>query len=682
MRMPRRAIPIQVHIATLFIGLGLMAGASTTALGYLQVKELSLAAAYRIFHDFALSATNAIGQSRLGIATSLHFIANDPIAGATTLDARLAHISTLQQALHTTPQTTAVYIGYPNGDLIELRHVPGISGYLVQSVERHPGAPRRSQFVYLDRSLHVIGRALVPSYTLDPRTRPWFREARGVAEPSAPYLFYTTHQLGVTVSLRASNGSVAAADEDLTFLSRVLQANKPTASTLAAMIDQDGTVIAYADPAMLVNLNQDFTQTRLAPIDAFDAPPLAEAFRLAGTHANTQGTLRDANGKTWLYEAAFSARTATGQLRRIFTVVPEDDVLGAARSIRTRMLLLSGAILLVWLPVAWWLSSLVARPLKRLNNEAEAIRNLDFTEQPHKPSTVAEIEDLSATFNMMRSRVRDYNEAAARFVPFEFLDHLSRKDIIAVQLGDHRQEDMAVLFSDIRSFTTLSERMTPQETFDFLNGYLGEVGPIVREHGGFIDKYIGDAIMALFPSNNATVIGAAIAMQQKAAPLAIGIGVNRGPLMLGTIGERKRFETTVIADAVNVASRIESLTKVLGVKILISGHVAGNLNGSPYHLRELCAVAVKGTTRPTTLYEVFDADPPDLMAHKAKTASDFAEARADYAAGKFERAAKLFAAIAALDGRDGPAQWFSVRASAFYNAAPKGWSGVESLDFK
>ncbi len=675
----RRGISIQVYVAILFIGLGLAVGISTAFLGYTQLKDLAIAASSRIFRDYAQSVAEAIAQSKANIATSLVFIANNRLVEARTLDQRMEHLSVLAEALNQTPQLSETYVGYPDGDFFELHRAP--QGYIVESVERHTGAGVLGQLLVLDPRLRVVSRRTVPGYRLDPRSRIWFKDARSQVTSTPPYFFYTWRQIGITLTLSTTNRAVAAADVDLAFLSRLLERKKPTPSTLAAIIDQDGSVVAFSDPALLLRLNQGFKQTHLANVTQFGAPALAAAFLKAGAQDTARGTLRVANGRTWFYQVGFPNATATG-VRRIFTAVPEDDVLGAAMSIRNRMLLLSGLILLVWLPIAWWLAGLVARPLKRLDRDAAAIRNLDFSERPHDASYIAETEQLSETFDTMRTRVRDYNDAASRFVPFEFLEHLSREDIIAVQLGDHSEQDMAVLFSDIRSFTTLSERMSPQETFDFLNAYLGEVGPIVREHGGFIDKYIGDAIMALFPTSNDAVIEAAIAMQKRAAPLAIGIGVNRGPLMLGTIGERERFETTVIADAVNVASRIESLTKTFGVKILVSGQVAGNLNGSRYHLRELCNVEVKGTTRPTTLYEVFDADPPDLIAHKTTTADAFAKARATYIAGDFAQAAELFARLAELDARDGPALWFSLRAAEFAVSTPVDWTGIERLDFK
>ncbi len=138
-------------------------------------------------------------------------------------------------------------------------------------------------------------------------------------------------------------------------------------------------------------------------------------------------------------------------------------------------------------------------------------------------------------------------------------------------MGDHVQREMTVFFSDIRDFTTLSETMTPQENFDFLNSYLRRATPIIRTNHGFIDKYIGDAIMALFPREPADALQSAVELQRdlvdynqgrkKAGykPVRVGIGLHCGELILGTIGEEERMQTTVIADAVNVASRIEGL---------------------------------------------------------------------------------------------------------------------------
>ncbi|MCP4873788.1 MAG: AAA family ATPase [Proteobacteria bacterium] len=207
--------------------------------------------------------------------------------------------------------------------------------------------------------------------------------------------------------------------------------------------------------------------------------------------------------------------------------------------------------------------------------------------------------------------------AFARFVPQQFLTFLGKESVVDVGLGDSVQRSMTVLFSDIRSFTSLSEGMTPQENFAFLNEYLARVGPVIRQHDGFIDKYIGDAVMALFPNSVDDAVRAALAMQDAVAELnldrasrglpeiTIGVGLHHGSLMLGTIGEEERIDSTVISDAVNTASRLEGLTKTYGSPVLISGTTLEKLtDAAPFETKSLGEVELRGRAQTTSLHEI------------------------------------------------------------------------------
>ncbi|MBE9123896.1 AAA family ATPase [Tychonema sp. LEGE 07199] len=253
------------------------------------------------------------------------------------------------------------------------------------------------------------------------------------------------------------------------------------------------------------------------------------------------------------------------------------------------------------------------------------------------------------------SRLAQLNKAYERFVPYQFLQFLNKSSIIDVELGDQVQLEMSVLFSDIRDFTTLSETMTPEDNFKFINSYLSRMEPVINENKGFIDKYIGDAIMALFSGEADNAVKAGIAMlhrlveynQHRAnsgcAPIQIGIGINTGSLMLGTVGGPNRMDGTVISDAVNLASRVESLTKNYGVSLLITQPTYSRLkNPSQYAIRTLDTVKVKGKSEAVTVYEVFDCDPPAIKEGKLATQELFAEARALYSEGKLLEAARLF----------------------------------------
>ncbi len=261
------------------------------------------------------------------------------------------------------------------------------------------------------------------------------------------------------------------------------------------------------------------------------------------------------------------------------------------------------------------------------------------------------------------------NKAYERFVPSEFLSLLDKASIIDVELGDQVKKEMTVLFSDIRGFTSLSEQMSPKEIFDFINIYLGRMEPIILNHQGVIDKYIGDAIMALFPKSADDAVQGSIQMLKaliehnqylatnNLPTIQIGIGLNTGPLILGTVGGKNRMEGTVIADAVNLSARVESLTKIYGTPLLITEHTYVRLDDpSRYHIRVIDAAKVKGKSYEVTVYEVYDADLPDMITLKDQTLEDFETGFLFYHIGKYERAQHLFLKVLAINPQDQVAQ--------------------------
>ncbi len=267
----------------------------------------------------------------------------------------------------------------------------------------------------------------------------------------------------------------------------------------------------------------------------------------------------------------------------------------------------------------------------------------------------------SSAFNQSQADATKSQEAInkiiaaySRFIPEKTLALLGKDAITDVALGDHLELTMSILFSDIRNFTSLSEAMTPPENFAFINSYLEYINPVITEHGGIIDKYIGDAIMVLFPRNADDALCCGINLlhhldtynqQRKSSghpPIKIGVGINTGLMMLGVIGGKQHMESTVISDAVNLASRIESLTKNYKTPLLISEHTYYSLRDQAEHdIRFIDRVKVKGKSHCQSVYEVFDADPPALQAGKRSIQYLFEEALAHYHLKKIPEAKQL-----------------------------------------
>ena len=292
-----------------------------------------------------------------------------------------------------------------------------------------------------------------------------------------------------------------------------------------------------------------------------------------------------------------------------------------------------------------------------------------------------------------------YSSASSKFVPKEFLHHLGRQTLADVRLGDHVASKMTVFFTDIRDFTALSEGMTPQDNFAFLNSYLKQATPIIRTNYGFIDKYIGDAIMALFPREPQDALRAAVDLQKALVaynkgrnaagyvPVRIGIGLHFGDVILGTIGEEERMQTTVIADTVNVASRIEGMTKVFGVPLLVGKPVVDSLPaGHGFHLRHLGAVKAKGKTRSVEIYECFDSDSIEQQQLKLSSLELFNKGVEEFHAGRLLTAQRSFLRVTELNPKDPVAAHYRdscMRAVAGAVRSPGiEWDGAERLEVK
>lgn len=253
---------------------------------------------------------------------------------------------------------------------------------------------------------------------------------------------------------------------------------------------------------------------------------------------------------------------------------------------------------------------------------------------------------------------KQFSSSFSRFVPTEFLYHLGKNDIRQVDLGDQVQKRMTVLFADIRSFTEFSETLTPKENFDFLNSYLQRVGPIIRHNNGFIDKFIGDAVMALFPYNINDAVKAAVEMQEAIRiynnhrancgyiPIEVGIGIHTGNLTLGILGEHKRMEGTVISDAVNLASRIEGITKLFSSRIVISAETFIESSETlGFHYRLLDRVNIKGKTDSVFVVEVLDGYEPEKANRLISCIDDYTLALDAYRREDFEEAKNGFATL-------------------------------------
>ena len=252
---------------------------------------------------------------------------------------------------------------------------------------------------------------------------------------------------------------------------------------------------------------------------------------------------------------------------------------------------------------------------------------------------------ISKEINTQIERQTELTESYQRFVPAEIVTALDKGSITQVELGDQKQRETYILFTDIRDFTVISEKLDSQQVFELLNKLLEVAIPTIRKAGGYIDKFIGDAILAVFETEDGDPVRCGIDLLKSLKTLnielsknydveiSVGIGIHYGPVVLGTIGNEYRMEGTVVGDTVNTASRLEALTKKLKTPLLVSGEVVKKMRADKrwrYCIpRRLSSEPLKGKTERVDVFEIADwrsKNASEVIANSAGLTSSYIDA--------------------------------------------------------
>ncbi|TGK16635.1 adenylate/guanylate cyclase domain-containing protein [Leptospira kmetyi] len=296
------------------------------------------------------------------------------------------------------------------------------------------------------------------------------------------------------------------------------------------------------------------------------------------------------------------------------------------------------------------------------------------------------VEDMSES-------LKKVNSSYGLFVPRELLKILNKHDILDIKLGDIAEEEMSLLYNEIRTFSEFAEQMDGKENFEFINSFLGKVGPTIRERDGFIDKYFGEAFLALFPPEPEKALESAVEIQrilrefnrERIAkgkdPVRSGSGIHTGPILLGTIGEAERMESTVISSSVNVAFKIGQLSRMYDSSLLITDSTLFRLtNSSKYYYRVVDRVQIRDQRSVYTVLEVFNGLSESLIDSYMNTREEFERGILLFREKHFEEACVVFNRILEKNRADQAARVYlekSVHNCRF--GVPENWQGVTVL---
>jgi adenylate cyclase len=685
-RIPYFVIIVTVVMAIVVIGMGVQA-----TLGFLAARALEDVAAEAQMGQVRATSTAFLAERVRAAGLALRLLARDPRIAeadgpADALETALA--GRLRDILAAFPTATAAYVGFSSGSFVygadmarvdlsarERLEPPDGAAEAVRVISRAPGAPALSRWRFLDARGAALATVGVADETFDPRRRPWFAAALGHDEAvmTGPYRFAASREIGISFSAASPDGHVVVGI-DLTVgqLSEMMTRQKVTPSTINLIVLDDGALIAHSDPAVLPSGTAGSDRVpRLADLD----DPASRALAAIARNGTGVPLSVDIDGRSFLAIAQPIA-LGVGRSATMIVAAPHDELNGRTARLRRDALLLSLATIALGVAIVVVFARGVSRPVRDLVAQADQIARFDFSAPARVATRIAELADLAEAFGRMRAVL----EGFGRYVPKQLVRRIVRKQR-EVRIGGTRRA-VTIMFSDIEGYTAFSETIGPEELMAVTSDYFELVTAAVEEHKGIVDKFIGDAVMALWnapdldPDHVANACAAALQSlaaiaafnAQRSArgerALTTRIGLNTGDGVVGNVGAADRLNYTVVGPVVNLASRLEGLNKRYGTHILVSAAVR-DAAADRFVFRAIDEVAPAGVSEPVQVYELLaaaatDAGTPELAARR-DLAARWEEAHALYRAGRFEAARAQFARLRNDYPGDVPSQIFAAR---------------------
>lgn len=307
------------------------------------------------------------------------------------------------------------------------------------------------------------------------------------------------------------------------------------------------------------------------------------------------------------------------------------------------------------------------------------------------------LENLSKRVRELEEELLEYKltvfDMVVRFLPGKIFGILKKKSLRDIKVGEHVQREMTTLFSDIRSYTAMAEKLSSEDVFRLLNLYFKKMVPPVERHHGYVDKFVGDALLAVYPDSVDDALHSALGMMQglkqlnrftkwfQGQPVRIGIGIHYGSITLGMMGCNAHIESTVVGDNVNLASRIESATKLYSIPLIISEAARDNLrHPENFLIREIDHVRVKGKEASMRLFEVFNGDEQNLLESKKSILEDFTVSLNAFKHGDFQKALEGFQDCVHRCPQDSISQIYYKRCQTLIRIPPdKDWQGISGI---
>lgn len=601
----------------------------------------------------------------------------------------LAHVYGVFVALDADGQFAQVARIAPGTAVFGPDKVPVPEGaVLVHRLVGGSAAARTDRMQFLAADGTVLRTVTRPS-TFEPRERPWYADALVDANTvvSPVYVFASSGQPGVTMSNRFAGPDgavrgVVGVDMSLGTLDDLLAEIRVDGVGEIFLLDRAGRLVASSEAA-----------GGAGQIPVTEAA-LAQAQSAGRDRRLGAATVQFAMPGVWRGYLLSMAPMAPllGTVPTLGVIVPTEHYVGGIAATTRRVLAMSAGVGLAAMAAVFLLARLLSQSLRRVSDEARRISAFDLGGQFEMRSRITEVDELGSAVANMKSSLGSF----AAYVPKDVVRSLVASGGRVAVGGTSRE--VTLMFSDIEGFTRKSEALPPEVAMRDLSRYFEVMAAAVAATGGSVDKYIGDAVMAIWNAPGEVADHAAAACRGALAchaaeaalnaqwagaifPTHTRIGLHTDRVVVGNVGSADRLQYTAIGGAVNLASRVEGLNKVYGTSILATQAVVDRVAGA-FVFREVDLVSPAGTTRPVALHELIgeagQVDAAVLRDVEAWGAALAAFRRCDWAG-----AGVAFAALRGGVCGDRLVTLYLDRCAAFAAAPPgDGWNGVTVLNSK
>lgn len=625
----RLRLGFQPSITTLFVTAVLFVGLTLVYLSFDRATSITRSAASAFVDRVAQHTTDRVETEFKMVIDLVTVIGQLPTVESATISHNPRLYAILAAMLRNTPQLYSLYIGYDDGDFLEMDALergsaaarvamgaPENAAFRVVVITR-TGDQRTISRRFLSSELALLARSEAPA-DYDPRERPWYRDA---SEESAgivtePYVF-GTGQVGYTarVPFEAARRGVVGGDILIGEIEAFLRDQKLGETGVAFLFDNPGRIVAHPRMSALLKgaagPDGKLELPLLAAADVVNVTGPAAAWRGGGS---AQQFFRSGERT---YVAAFrTIDTARSAGLNLAVVAPLDEFFGEIEAARRSLFMVAIGFVAATLPVAVLIGWLLSGALRRIAVETDRIQRFDLDDDSGQVrSVIREIDDLGRSVATMRTVVRAFSS----FVPKRLVQRLVETGD-AFRLGGTRRE-VTVMFTDIVGFTAITENADPEQVMLYTSRYLAALSDAVMANGGTVDKFVGDAVMAIWnaPSDDPDHVvhacaGALACREANTAlneafaregwpPYRTRFGLHTGEAVVGNIGSADRMNYTVLGATVNLAARLEALNKEHGTEILVSEAVVARASGG-FDFRFVDTVRPKGFEEPVRIFEL------------------------------------------------------------------------------